>query len=44
MTYAFIATVFSPDIVIQLANVIEYGPHTDSEWDPFSKIWHVSSE
>jgi len=44
MTYAFISTVFSPDIAKQLANVMEYEPHTNPEWDPFSEIWHVSSE
>jgi transcriptional regulator GlxA family with amidase domain len=44
MTYAFISTVFSSDIAKQLANVMEYEPHTDPEWDPFSEIWHVSSE
>jgi putative intracellular protease/amidase len=44
MTYAFISTVFSPDIAEQLANVMEYEPHKDSKWDPFSEIWHVPSE
>ncbi len=44
MTYAFISTVFSPDIAKQLANVMEYEPHINPEWDPFSEIWHVSSE
>ena len=42
MTYAFISTVFSADIAKRLADMMEYEPHTDSEWDPFSKIWHVS--
>ncbi|UJR23017.1 hypothetical protein I4U23_026043 [Adineta vaga] len=43
MTYAFISTVLSPDIATELANTMEYEPHTDSEWDPFSDIWKASS-
>jgi transcriptional regulator GlxA family with amidase domain len=43
MTYAFISSVFSPDVANQLANVMEYEPHTNPEWDPFSEIWKVSS-
>ncbi|CAF2632586.1 unnamed protein product [Rotaria sp. Silwood2] len=42
MTYAFIATVFSPDIARQLTNVMEYEPHTNPEWDPFFEIWKPS--
>ncbi|CAF1164257.1 unnamed protein product [Adineta ricciae] len=44
MTYAFISTIFSPKIATEIANVMEYEPHTDSEWDPFSDIWKVSSQ
>jgi transcriptional regulator GlxA family with amidase domain len=44
MTYAFISTVFSPDIAKQLANRMEYEPHTNPEWDPFSELWNVSSK
>ena len=44
MTYAFISTVFSPDLAKQIANVMEYEPHTDPEWDPFSDIWQVPAE
>jgi len=43
MTYAFISTVFSSDIAKQLADTMEYEPHTNPEWDPFSDIWKVSS-
>jgi transcriptional regulator GlxA family with amidase domain len=43
MTYAFISTVFSSDIAKKLANTMEYEPHTDPDWDPFSEIWHVST-
>jgi transcriptional regulator GlxA family with amidase domain len=44
MTYAFISTIFSPDLASQIANVMEYEPHTNPEWDPFSDIWHVPAE
>ncbi len=44
MTYAFISTTVSPDIAKQLADIMEYEPHTNAEWDPFSEIWHVPSE
>jgi len=44
MTYAFISHICSSDIAKRLANVMEYEPHTDPEWDPFSEIWHVSTE
>lgn len=43
MTYAFISTVYSPEIAKQLADVMEYEPHTDPDWDPFSAVWKVSS-
>jgi transcriptional regulator GlxA family with amidase domain len=42
MTYAFISHVFSPDIAKRLANIMEYEPHTNPEWDPFSEIWNES--
>ena len=42
MTYAFIASEFSPDIAKQLANTMEYEPHTDPNWDPFSDLWQTS--
>ncbi|CAF3588062.1 unnamed protein product [Rotaria socialis] len=41
MTYAFIATIFSPDIAKELTNKMEYEPHTNSEWDPFYEIWNL---
>ena len=44
MTYAFISTVFSADLATQIANVMEYEPHTNPEWDPFSDIWQVPAE
>ena len=44
MTYAFISKVFSAELVKEIANVMEYEPHTDPDWDPFCDVWHVSSE
>ena len=43
MTFAFIATVFSLEIAQRLANVMEYEPHTNPDWDPFSDVWQVPS-
>ena len=43
MTFAFIASVFSLEIAQRLANVMEYEPHTNPDWDPFADIWQVSS-
>ena len=43
MIYAFISTLFSPDLAKKIADMMEYEPHTDPEWDPFCEIWHVSS-
>ena len=44
MTYAFISHTVSPDVAKRLANVMEYEPHTDPEWDPFSAIWNVPNQ
>jgi transcriptional regulator GlxA family with amidase domain len=44
MTYAFIASQFSPDIAKKLANTMEYEPHTDPNWDPFSDLWATCSK
>ena len=43
MTYAFIAYKFSPDVAKRIADIIEYEPHTDPDWDPFSDRWNVTS-
>ena len=39
MTYAFISTVYSSEIAKDIANRMEYEPHTDPNWDPFSQMW-----
>lgn len=44
MTYAFISSVFSIELAKHIANVMEYEPHVDPDWDPFSDIWSVSSK
>lgn len=43
MTYAFIASEFSPALAQQIAQGLEYEPHTDPHWDPFSARWNVTS-
>jgi hypothetical protein len=42
MTYAFLKNLYGdePDIV-NLTNNIEYAPHTDPRWDPFSIVAKV---
>lgn len=44
MTYAFIASEFSSDLARDIANTMEYEPHTDSKWDPFAELWNVPSK
>ena len=44
MTYAFISHIFSPTIAKRVADVIEYEPHTDPDWDPFSEVWNVPTK
>ena len=44
MTYAFISEIFSLDIARRIANIMEYEPHTDPNWDPFSEIWQQPSQ
>jgi transcriptional regulator GlxA family with amidase domain len=36
MTFAFIAAEYSLEVARKLANNMEYEPHTDPDWDPFS--------
>lgn len=44
MTYAFISTVFSSEIAQRIANIMEYEPHTNPDWDPFSEIWQDKNQ
>lgn len=42
MTYAFVKHLYGGEVVDPLFNVIEYAPHTDPDWDPFSVVHDVS--
>lgn len=43
MTYAFLKSVYGADDVDDMMNLIEYAPHTDPHWDPFSIVYDVST-
>jgi hypothetical protein len=43
MTYAFLNTVYGRDQLDLVMNLIEYAPHTDPHWDPFSIVHNVST-
>lgn len=42
MTYAFAKHLYGGEVVDRLFNAIEYAPHTDLDWDPFSVVHDVS--
>jgi hypothetical protein len=44
MTYAFLNEIYKaePGIMKAVMNGIEYAPHTDPHWDPFSIVHNVS--
>jgi len=41
MTYALLKHMYGRDIMDPLMNRIEYVPHTDPDWDPFSVVHKV---
>ena len=45
MMYAFLSHYYSDDqaAVQSMINGVEYAPHTDSHWDPFSIVHKVSN-
>jgi len=43
MTYAFLKSVYGTDDLDGIMNTIEYAPHTDPHWDPFSVVYDVST-
>lgn len=45
MMYAFLAHYYSDDEagVQNMINGVEYAPHTDPHWDPFSIVHNVSN-
>jgi hypothetical protein len=44
MMYAFLAHLYGENdpVLVRTMNVIEYAPHTDPSWDPFSIVHNVS--
>ena len=44
MTFAFISKFFSHERAKHIADVMEYEPHTDPDWDPFCDVWKVPTE
>lgn len=42
MAYAFLKNLYGVDAANKVANGMEYAPHTDPHWDPFSVVWKVS--
>lgn len=43
MTYAFMKHVYGTDELDPIMNGIEYAPHTNPDWDPFSVVHNVST-
>ncbi|KAK6334490.1 hypothetical protein TWF730_003705 [Orbilia blumenaviensis] len=42
MTYAFLSKLYGAQGVLNsIMSAIEYAPHTDPSWDPFSVVWDV---
>jgi hypothetical protein len=41
MTYAFVKHLYGDELVNTWMNNIEYAPHTDPDWDPFSVVHDV---
>jgi hypothetical protein len=41
MTYALLKHLYGSSITDKMMNNIEYAPHTDPEWDPFSVVHNV---
>jgi hypothetical protein len=42
MTYAFLTHLYGSDHIDYVMNLIEYAPHTNPHWDPFSVVHNVS--
>lgn len=41
MAYEFMKEVYGMDDLITVMNAIEYAPHTNPHWDPFSVVHNV---
>jgi hypothetical protein len=42
MTYAFMKYLYGTEDLDPIMNSIEYAPHTNPHWDPFSVVHNVS--
>lgn len=41
LTYRFVWVYWGPETAVKVANSIEYAPHTNADWDPFSVIHKI---
>lgn len=41
LAYRFVQVVWGPELAVNVANVLEYAPHTDPHWDPYSVVFKV---
>lgn len=41
MTYAFLNHLYGNESTLRTMNGIEYAPHTNPDWDPFSVVHNV---
>ncbi|KAJ2895960.1 hypothetical protein MKZ38_006007 [Zalerion maritima] len=42
--FAFVDEMYGSANATYIANLIEYGRHTDASWDPFAAIWEVETD
>lgn len=43
MIYAWLVHFYGADVIDRMFNQLEYAPHTDPDWDPFSIVHDVSA-
>jgi hypothetical protein len=43
MTYALMKHIYGAELVNPVMNLIEYTPHENKDWDPFSIVYNVSN-
>lgn len=43
MIYSFASTVYGEEVSDRTVNIMEYEVHKDASWDPFAKVWGVTS-
>ena len=43
MMVALIAHLSSEEVALAAANLAEYEPHRDSEWDPYARLYGLAS-